>query len=148
MEGFLGTQAPFVSDLSLIHTWVLGVTAVVGAINGRRRHVSKHCPVMATAGLLNWIPVLVVMIPKWLGVAAETAGIQDGLSTIAPLGHGVLGGVTQLLMTYTVTRMYWLEDLPPGRPIWLMRATGIIWALTLTGGAVVYFTLCSRGAAR
>jgi hypothetical protein len=36
--------------------------------------------------------------------------------------------------------MYWLEDLPPCRPIWLMRATGVLWALIVIWGTVVYFT--------
>lgn len=144
MEGFLGTRAPLLSDLSLVLTIVFGIAAVVGAINGRRRRISKHCPVMATGAFLNWIPVLVVMIPKWLGVATGTADVPAGIPTVSALGHGVLGGVTQLLMTYTVARMYWLEDLPPRRPIWLMRVTGILWVLTVFGGALVYLNLYVR----
>lgn len=141
MEGFLGTRAPFLSDVSLVLTWVLAIAAAVGAINGRRRRISKHCPVMATGALLNWIPVLVVMIPMWMGVATGTEDTGAGIPTIAPLLHGVLGGVTQLLMTYTVTRMYWLEDLPPDRTIWLMRSTIVLWAVTVLGGAAVYLSL-------
>jgi uncharacterized membrane protein YozB (DUF420 family) len=144
MEGFLGTRAPFLSDLSLLLTIIFGVAAAIGAINGLRRRISKHCPVMATGAFLNWIPVLVVMIPKWLGVTTGTADIEAGLPTVAALGHGVLGGITQLLMMYTVTRMYWLEDLPPDRPIWLMRVTGGLWGLTIFGGVLVYLNLYVR----
>jgi len=144
MEGFLGTQAPFRSDLSLVLTLAFAIAAAVGAINGLRRRISKHCPVMATGAFLNWIPVLVVMIPKWLGVATGTADVAAGIPTVSSLGHGVLGGVTQLLMTYTVTRMYWLEDLPPDRPIWLMRVTGVLWGLTVLGGVLVYLNLYVR----
>jgi len=144
MEGFLGTRAPFLSDLSLLLTIIFGVAAAIGAINGLRRRISKHCPVMATGAFLNWIPVLVVMIPKWLGVATGTADVEAGLPTVAALGHGVLGGITQLLMMYTVTRMYWLEDLPPDRPIWLMRVTGGLWGLTIFGGVLVYLNLYVR----
>jgi uncharacterized membrane protein YozB (DUF420 family) len=141
MAGFLGTKASLLSDLSLILTWIFGIVAAVGAVNGLRRRISRHCPLMAAGALLNWLPVLVVMIPKWFGVVAETGEGTGGVSTIAPLGHGVLGTVTQLLMTYTVIRMYWLEDLPPRRPLWLMRITGILWGLTLIGGVAVYVTL-------
>jgi uncharacterized membrane protein YozB (DUF420 family) len=144
MEGFLGTRAPLFSDLSLVLTIVFGIAAVVGAINGRRRRISKHCPVMATGAFLNWIPVLVVMVPKWLGVATGTADVAAGIPTVSALGHGVLGGLTQLLMTYTVARMYWLDDLPPRRPIWLMRVTGTLWVLTVIGGAVVYLNLYAQ----
>ena len=143
MEGFLGTDASLLSDLSLILSWVIGAAAVAGAISGRRRRISKHCPVMAVGALANWIPVLVVMIPTWLGVATGSADVRTPttVSTIAPLGHGVLGAVTQALMTYTVARMYWLEDLPPDRPIWLMRTTILLWTLTVIGGTAVYVTL-------
>ena len=58
--------------------------------------------------------------------------------TLAPVFHGVVGGVTQLLMTYTVIRMSWAEHLPPDEPLWLMRATAILWLLALIGGSAVY----------
>jgi uncharacterized membrane protein YozB (DUF420 family) len=141
MEGILGTEASLGSDLSLIFTLVFGIVGVAGAINGRRRRISRHCPVMATGALLNWIPVLLVMVPKWLGVVTGTADVAPGIPSVSALGHGVLGAVTQLLMTYTVARMYWLKDLPPDRPIWLMRATIIVWVLTSIGGVVVYVNL-------
>ena len=141
MEGFLGTEAPLTSDLSLILTLMFGIVAVIGAINGRRRRISKHCPVMATGALLNWIPVLVVMVPTWVGVIQGTADVPPGIPRVAATGHGVIGSVTQLLMTYTVARMYWLEDLPPERPIWLMRVTGILWILTVIGGVLVYVNI-------
>jgi hypothetical protein len=46
-----------------------------------------------------------------------------GPLALAPVFHGVVGGMTQLLMTCTVIRMSWAEQLPPDEPIWLMRAT-------------------------
>jgi len=141
MDGFLGTEASFLSDLSLVATWALGVAAAVGAVNGRRRRISKHCPVMATAALLNWLPILAVMIPTWLGVAADATRVPSGLPTIASLGHGGIGALTQLTMTYTVVRMYWLEDLPPRREIWLMRAAIVLWIVTVLGGTGVYVSL-------
>jgi hypothetical protein len=93
---------------------------------------------MAVAALLNWLPVLLVMIPTWIGVATGTKTLTTGPLATAPVFHGVLGGVTQLLMTYTVTRMYWIERLPPKQPIWLMRTTLTLWLLTLLGGGIVY----------
>jgi uncharacterized membrane protein YozB (DUF420 family) len=144
MEGFLGTTAGFRSDLTLVLIWVFGAIAIVGAINGRRRRISGHCPLMAAGALLNWLPVLIVMIPTWLNVAGGGSGLPTGGADLAPVGHGVLGAVTQMLMTYTVARMYWLEDLPPDEPIWLMRVTMAMWMLTLIGGTFVYFLLYVR----
>lgn len=85
------------------------------------------------AAFLNWVPVLLVMIPTWIGVVGWSRTLATVPFSIAPVFHGVLGGVTQLLMTYIVTRMYWIKQLPPSRPIWLMRTTLGLWLLTLVG---------------
>lgn len=63
MAGFLGTRAAFGADLSLVLTCLFGIVAIVGAINGHRRRIHKHCSTMATGALLNWMPVLIIMIP-------------------------------------------------------------------------------------
>jgi hypothetical protein len=138
MDGLLGTSASMGSDLSLILTLVLGMVAAFGGMRARQKRFSTHCPVMAVAALLNWLPVFLVMVPTWIGVVTGTETLATGAFAKLPAFHGVLGGVTQLLMTYTVTRMYWIEGLPPGRPIWLMRTTLILWLLTVSGGIVVY----------
>lgn len=138
MDGFLGTSASVWSDLSLVLTLAFGAGAAFGGIRARQKRFSTHCPVMAVAAFLNWIPVLLVMIPGWIGVLTGAEALATGPFAVAPVFHGVLGGVTQLLLTYTVTRMYWIEQLPPDRPIWLMRTTLGLWLLTLIGGIGVY----------
>lgn len=135
MNGFLGTSASLWSDLSLTLTLILGAVAAFGGIQARKKRLSTHCPVMAVAAILNWVPALVVMIPTWLG------GVNSGGLGRIPLIHGVLGSATQLLMTYTVIRMYWYKQLPPDRPLWLMRVTMILWLMTLVGGTAVYLAL-------
>ncbi len=141
MNGFLGTQAPVRSDLSLVLTILLGLAATVGAINAHRHRYSQHCPVMTTAALLNWVPVLAVMVPT--GVAALTGAldIEAGVPTGLVVAHAVVGLITQSTMTYTVTRMNWLEDLPPKKPIWLMRSTITLWSVAIITGVAVYVTL-------
>jgi uncharacterized membrane protein YozB (DUF420 family) len=138
MDGFLGTAASARSDLALVVALMLGALAAFGGTRARRKRFSTHCPVMATAALLNWIPVLLVMIPSWVGVLAGSKTLATGPFALLPVFHGALGGLTQLLMMYTVTRMYWINQLPPRRPIWLMRTTLTLWLLTLVGGIAVY----------
>jgi hypothetical protein len=141
MEGFFGTEASLGSDISLVLVWAFGIVALLGAIQAHRRRFSRHCPLMAVAALSNWVPVLLVMIPKLLEIGSGEVALQPGLPSLAPIGHGVLGTVTQLLMTYTVTRMYWAEQLPPREPIWLMRTTLGLWILSAIGGTSVYLLL-------
>lgn len=138
MNGFLGTEATLLSDLSLIATILLGGVAAFGGIQARKKNFSKHCPVMATAALLNWIPVLVIMIPTFINILQGQETLATGAFASVPIVHGVLGTITQLLMTYTVTRMYWIESLPPKKPIWLMRTTIFLWLLTIFGGIGLY----------
>lgn len=138
MDGFLGTDAGLWSDISLITTIILGIIAAYGGIQARKKRFSKHCPIMAVAAFLNWIPVLVVMIPTWVEILQGSENLITGAFSSAPIFHGILGGFTQVLMTYTVTRMYWLENLPPKKPIWLMRTTIFLWLLTVIGGIGVY----------
>jgi len=138
MNGILGTQAGFWSDLSLISTILLGIVAAFGGIQAKRKQFSTHCPIMAAAAMLNWVPVLVVMIPTLLAVLSGGETLVTGQFSYLPLVHGILGSFTQLLMTYTVTRMYWVESLPPNKPLWLMRITIALWWITIIGGTVVY----------
>jgi len=138
MNGYLGTEASFLSDTSLLITILLAVMAAYGGIQARKKQFSKHCPVMATAAMLNWLPVLVVMVPVWVEVLSGTTTLATGAFANVPVFHGILGAFTQLLMTYTVTRMYWIENLPPKEPLWLMRTTIALWILTVLGGIGVY----------
>ena len=138
MNGFLGTSASIFSDISLISTILLGLIAVFGGLQAHRKRFSTHCPVMATAALLNWVPVLLLMIPNWIRLINGTLNLASGTFFSVPIFHGVLGGLTQLLMTYTVVRMYIIDTLPPKNPLWLMRITIALWLLTVLGGIGVY----------
>lgn len=138
MRGILGTSASLWSDLSLISIVLLAALATYGAIRAKQKRFSTHCPVMAVAALANWIPVLLLMIPRWLHVIGRSESVVSGPLVILPVAHGVLGLIAQPLMTYTVVRMYWMKHLPPEQPIWLMRITLGLWMLTALGGVAVY----------
>lgn len=141
MNGFLGTEASLLSDLSLIATLILGAAAAFGGIQARKQKFSKHCPVMAVAALLNWIPVIAVMIPALIALLAGESPQPSGVLSLVPLFHGVLGLITQLLMTYTVLRMVWLLKIPPINTRLLMKVTMALWMVTILGGLGVYLSL-------
>lgn len=138
MNGLFGTEAALWSDLSLVITIVLGGLAAYGGVQAHKKKFSSHCPLMAVAALLNWIPVLMVMIPTFIALLQGTKNLASGPFASVPIFHSVLGTITQFLMTYTVVRMYWGHSLPPKKTIWLMRVTMLLWFMTVIGGIGVY----------
>ena len=141
MDGFLNTSADLNSDLSLVLTLVLFGVAAYGGIQARRKNFDTHHSTMIAVALLNWLPILIVMVPTWIDKLTTNQEIVTQSTAITPLAHGVIGAFSQLLITYTVVRMSWLKNLPPNRPLWLMRITLGLWALTVIGGIFVYLTL-------
>ena len=138
MNGFLGTQADIWSDLSFTTTILFGLIGIFGGLQAHRKKFSTHCPVMAAAALLSWLPILFVMVPTWINLIQGEVTLADGIFSSVPIVHGIIGGITQLLLTYTVTRMYWIDTLPPKKPLWLMRIAITIWLITILGGIGVY----------
>lgn len=138
MGGFLGTSASLRADVVLLVTVVLGVAAVIGGALARRKRFPPHCRLLAVATFLNWLPLLVGMIPQWVGL------IRGDLSSpfvSVPMIHGIAGLVVQVLVTYTVVRMNWLKRLPPRRPRWLMRVALALWMISVVSGLGVYLLL-------
>lgn len=138
MGGFLGTSASLRADLVLVSTLALGIAGGIGAMLAHRKRFPLHCRLLAAATFLNWLPLLVGMIPQWIGL------IGSDLSSpfvSVPMLHGIAGLFAQALMTYTVVRMNWLKRLPPRRPRWLMRAALTLWMISVISGLGVYLLL-------
>ncbi|MCB2202498.1 hypothetical protein KQH56_00680 [bacterium] len=138
MNGFLGTYASLGADLSLISSVGLFFIAVIGYLQARRKKFDTHGSIMPWAALLNWIPILLVMVPRFLNVISGQLTLTSGSFSIMPIFHGGIGLVTQLLLTYTVIRMQWAPNWPPKKPLWLMRIALILWTLTVIGGVFLY----------
>lgn len=68
MKGILGAYANLGANLSLISSLGLFIIAVIGYLQARRKNFDKHGAIMAWAALLNWIPILLVMAPRFLNV--------------------------------------------------------------------------------
>jgi purine-cytosine permease-like protein len=145
MSGFLGTAASLRSDLVLITTWLLLIVAIIGFFQARKQRFDTHESIMPWAVLLNWIPILIVMIPVILRIL--TSGVHPAGSAYFTqiFLHSGLGLVTQLLLTYTVVRMKWAPNLPPKNPLWLMRIALILWVLTVLGGTYFYLVAYVMG---
>lgn len=126
---------------SLIISVFLGLIAVVGGLFAHQHRFPAHCRTMQVAALLNWVPVLGVMVPSWISIL-RSGEIALTLASLVPLIHGVLGLGIQVLMTYTVFRVTRLEK--PRQARSLMQVTLTLWLLAVVAGIGVYSILYRR----
>jgi hypothetical protein len=138
MSGFFGTNAGYNSDLSLIASLFFFIIGLIAFFQARNRKFTPHANLMVWAVLLNWIPVLLVMVPTAMKIVQYDLKLTTGAFAMMPLIHAIIGTVAQLVMTYTVIRMKWARKLPPRRTRVLMRVAMVLWVLTILGGIGLY----------
>lgn len=139
MKGFFGTLADFNSDLSLILSISFLVVGLIAFFQARNRKYKPHATLMTWAVLLNWIPIVVVMIPTTINIFRYDLQLTTSALAAMPLVHGIIGTITQLVMTYTVIRLKWARRWPPRRTRVLMRVAMALWVVTTIGGFALYF---------
>jgi uncharacterized membrane protein YozB (DUF420 family) len=101
--GFLGTGAPFISDLSLILMLLTAVLFTIGWQMAVRRRYKAHRWVQTWAVLLNTVVVLIVMISSFVifilpGIPSKLGEGSYGITTI----HALLGSVSLILGVYGI----------------------------------------------
>lgn len=143
MSGFLGTGAPFASDLNLALQLSMAAALGVGMALARRKHYRVHAVCQSAVVLLNLALIAVIMLPAFrLGVLpALPAGMAKPYYSIATL-HAAAGGAAQLLGIYIVIAAG--TKLLPERlrlknyKRW-MRAELALWWLVVVLGAATYY---------
>lgn len=157
-DGFLGTGASLLADLTLVAYILLLLPAmIVGFVFARRgMHRPQHKWVMIAITLINWLLILFLMVAALMTDVAPNIGAQPTNPRYAlPSVHAVFGLPAQLLATYVVFRML-LEDYQVARAIqrgerdlrkywfraarWTMQWTLILWVLTTSLGILTYLT--------
>ena len=89
MSGFFGTSAGYNSDLSLIASLFFFIIGLVAFFQARNRKFTPHANLMVWAVLLNWIPVLLVMVPTALKIVQYDLKLTTGaFATMAACPRG------------------------------------------------------------
>lgn len=143
MSGFLGTGAPFSSDLNLVVQLAMGVTLLAGLVLARKRQYRVHKYCQASVMLLNLVLIGFIMAPAFVGGVAPEVPRNLGMAANAvPLVHAALGLAAELLGLFVVlvaaTRI-----VPPRLrfrkyKVW-MRTTLVLWWLVLLVGVGTYY---------
>src|SRR3990172_6818466 len=100
-SGFLGTNAPFISDVTLILMLLTAVLFTLGWQLAIRRRYAAHRWVQTWAVSLNTVVVLIVMISSFVifilpGIPAKLGEGSYGITTV----HALIGLVSLLLGVY------------------------------------------------
>ena len=101
--GFLGTGAPFISDISLIVMFLTAALFTLGWRLAVRRNYTAHRWVQTCAVLLNSVVVLIVMVSSFVifilpGIPGKLGEGSYGITTV----HGLVGLVSLILGVYVV----------------------------------------------
>lgn len=152
MDGFLGTNASFNADLTLIvYILLLAPAIIAGFVFARqKKFVPHHKLVMTGIVIFNWVLIL------WLMATSYAVGVAPSLSenitqpwVLLPTIHLITGGVAQIIATYLVILMWtektsfaWLlPDALRIKNIKLpMRLTLTLWLVTVVLGIGIYLT--------
>ena len=101
MKGFLGTQAGFGADVTLLLQIVMGASLIGGAFLARAKRYVMHGICQTTVLLLNLVIIALFMWPSFS--LQVLPGLPKHFSRqhyfVAAL-HGALGGIAELLGLY------------------------------------------------
>jgi len=142
--GFLGTRAPFHSDLSLILTLITAVLFTIGWQLARRKHYVAHRWIQTTAACLNALVVIVIMITSFVtyilpGIPGKLLEGTYGVTTI----HAFVGTFGLLLGLFIVLRANGLvpKALRFTNYKLFMRTSYGLYMLATLIGVIVYITV-------
>jgi uncharacterized membrane protein YozB (DUF420 family) len=146
--GFLGTHAPFLSDLSLLLILVSIVLFTTGWQLRLRGRPDAHCPIQAAAVLVNLLAAASVMIPSYIahilpGIPAKLGKGDYGITTL----HALIGAAATLLGVFVVLRAY---NLVPAKLRFknyklFMRTSYLLYIAAAMLGVVVYILVYVAG---
>ena len=103
MKGFLGTQAGFGADITLVLQILMAVSLIAGVFLARAKRYVMHGICQTTVLLLNLVIIASFMLPSFYfqvlpGLPKHFARRYYSVAAL----HGALGGITELLGLYIV----------------------------------------------
>jgi uncharacterized membrane protein YozB (DUF420 family) len=101
LKGFLGTQAGFAADITLLLQIVMGVALIAGVFLARAKRFVIHGICQTTVLLLNLVVIALFMWPSFSfqvlpGLPKHFARRHYSVAAL----HGILGGMAELFGLY------------------------------------------------
>ena len=141
-EGFLGTAAPRYADQLLLLEIAMGLALLIGAVLARMGKFRVHAWCQSTVVLLNFVIVVLLMIPSFYVHVSRNIPAKLGKAYYAlPTAHAALGSITEIAGLYIVLAAG--TNVVPQRfrmtnyKLW-MRSVLALWWLVLLLGLATY----------
>ncbi len=142
VPGFLGTRATLGAGLNVIAQLIMLATLWYGRSLAKKKDFYRHKRVQTSVMLFNLVAIGFVMIVTFREqIVGPGAAPGDPVIPLA-IGHGISGGLLELLGLYIVFRMWFEKQLPE----WikfknfklLMQITIYGWTLVTIGGVAIF----------
>ncbi len=142
VPGFLGTKATLGAGLNVMAQLVMLATLWYGRSLAKKKDFYRHKRVQTSVMLFNIVAIAFVMVVTFREqIVGPGAAPGDPVIPIA-IGHGISGGLLELLGLYIVFRMWFEKQLPE----WikfknfklLMQITIYGWTLVTIGGVAIF----------
>jgi uncharacterized membrane protein YozB (DUF420 family) len=138
MNGFLGTWAPFASDMNLFLQLAMGFALLAGSYLARTKHYRAHGICQASILVINLFSIALVMWPTFrLQVLPRLPARLARRNYAVATAHGLLGAAAELLGIYIllVAGTDWLPASWRFQrwKLWMRVELGLWWSVLLLG---------------
>ncbi len=140
--GFLGTQANFAADATLIAMVIIGILLTIGFVLARQKHYQAHRWMQTTAAGANLVLVLWLMILPFRDfVLRDVGGPRPNYFYVVTALHAISGLSAVILGIFVVLRANGLMIKPLRFNNYkvFMRTSYTLYIVTILLGIVVYF---------
>jgi uncharacterized membrane protein YozB (DUF420 family) len=105
MPGFLGTNANFAADMTLVLMLLVGVMFTIGFMLARKKKYETHRWVQTSAAILNAILVLWLMVLPFRDfVIRDVGGPRNGIFYTLTILHAAIGAIAFPFGIFVVLR--------------------------------------------
>ena len=139
-SGFLGTNAGFITDFTLVVEILFFVAICIGVVAQRRGQYRLHDWIQTPVVVLNFFLILFVMVSSFLGQRVLSTLPQrpgDAYYLVVAI-HAALGLIAELLAIYCLLAGHQILPRRIGRLRYWMWATFVFWTAALITGIATY----------
>ncbi len=150
-DGFLGTGASLLVDITLVvqilfyFTLCVGVVVQLSANRGKTHLYKWHDRLQAPVVGLNLLFIFLVMIPTFRAVWGGSSGDLGNSTTWVPVGHGILGSLAEGISIYCLLAGFKILPRKIGVLRYWMWTAFTLWTITILFGIGIYLVYYTGG---